>query len=77
MVSVDVEARNSTGYWHESQDHVRGRRARGKEFLLPLPIFAFLTLSSSSSGERIPIDSVLIFPFAGSVLVYGHKQLLL
>jgi hypothetical protein len=25
----------------------------------------------------IPIDSVLIFPFAGSVLVYGREQLLL
>jgi hypothetical protein len=27
--------------------------------------------------KTIPIDSVLIFPFAGSVLVYGREQLLL
>jgi hypothetical protein len=36
-----------------------------------------LLLNSNHEDERIPIDSGLIFPFAVSVLVSGHEQLLL
>jgi hypothetical protein len=32
---------------------------------------------NSAPLAPIPIDSGLIFPFAGSVLVYGREQLLL
>jgi hypothetical protein len=33
--------------------------------------------SDAGSFNQIPLDSGLIFPFAGSVLVCGHEQLLL
>ncbi|KUJ19329.1 uncharacterized protein LY89DRAFT_683208 [Mollisia scopiformis] len=40
------------------------------------PVFGHL-LTLNDLFESIPIDSGLIFPFAGSVLVSGREQLLL
>jgi hypothetical protein len=36
-----------------------------------------VAVKKRQDGEKIPLDSVLIFPFAGSVLVCGREQLLL
>ncbi len=49
---------------------VNFRRLTGGEF-------GKVKKKQTSDWFSIPIDSGLIFPFAGSVLVYGREQLLL
>jgi hypothetical protein len=49
---------------------------------LALPQMASIAASNTTWQKKletpqIPINSGLIFPFAGSVLVYGREQLLL